>query len=75
MKYVAYQTWQNPSWQSGPRYSERIYGVGDTPEEAIYNARYEERNGQVWQKRNAPNASNLSTRRAKLGEVEFPSNQ
>lgn len=68
MKYIAYQVWQNPSWQSGPRYSERIYGVGGTPEEAIFNARYETRNGQVWQKAHCPNASDLSTRRAKPGD-------
>ena len=46
--FIAYQTWQNPSWQSGPRYSKRIYGRGETKAEALHNATHYERNGQTW---------------------------
>ncbi len=61
MAYIAYQTWQNPSWQSGSRYARRIYGRGDTPAEAIWDATHCERDGQVWARgAGSPSASDLS---------------
>lgn len=64
MSYIAYQTWQNPSYMSGPRYSKRVYGRGATAEEAIHNATHYERNGETWSYGSGsghPNASDLST--------------
>lgn len=62
-KYVAYQTWQRPSYMNGPRYEDRVYGEGSTPDEAIHDALFEERNGETWQKRNAPNRSDLRVKK------------
>ena len=65
--YVAYQTWQNPSWMSGPdglpTYNKRVYGHGETPEDAIFDATHFEKNGETWaygSGSGAPNASDLS---------------
>ena len=61
--YIAYQTWQNPSWQSGPRYSKRVSGRGKTAKEAIFDATHYIRDCQVWAYGSGswhPNASDLS---------------
>ncbi len=61
MAYIAYQTWATPSYLSGPRFAKRIYGRGDTPAEAIWDATHCERDGQVWARgAGSPSASDLS---------------
>ncbi len=61
MTYIAFQTWQNPSYMSGPRFSRRVYGRGDTPAEAIFDATHYVRDGQVWARGSGcPSAPDLS---------------
>lgn len=60
--YVAYQMWQRPSYMSGPHLEKRIYGKGDTPKAAIFDACYTVgSDGQVRQRANCPNACDLHT--------------
>lgn len=71
--WIAYQTWANPSWQSGPRYSRRIYGHGSTPQEARFNATHYERNGETWAYgpgSGHPNANDLSVEEVGDEEVD-----
>ena len=63
--YIAYQTWANPSWLSGPKLSKRIYGRGETPKDALFNAHFEYRDGQWEQKDNCPNESDLNVEKEK----------
>ena len=61
--YAAYQVWQRPSYMSGPKFSRRYYGCGDSPEAAVFHATHYTRDGQVWAYGSGsghPNACDLS---------------
>lgn len=71
--FIAYQTWQNPSYMSGPRYSKRVYGRGETAEEAIFNATHFRRNDEWWSYGSGsghPNASDLTVEEVDDDECE-----
>ena len=46
--FIAFQTMARPSYMSGPRYYQQIYGRGDTAEAALKNATTFQNNGQTW---------------------------
>ena len=61
--FIAYQTWAKPSYMSGPRHYQRIYGRGDTAEDALRDATTFQNNGQTWSYGSGsghPNACDLS---------------
>jgi len=71
--FIAYQKWQNPSYMSGPRYSRRVYGTGETEQEALFFATHYRRNGEWWTYGSGsghPNASDLSVEEVDDDEVD-----
>ena len=61
--FIAYQTMARPSYMSGPRHYQQIYGRGDTAEEAIRDATTFQKNGETWSYGSGsghPNACDLS---------------
>ena len=46
--FIAFQMMARPSYMSGPRLAKRIYGRGDTAEDALRDATTYQKNGETW---------------------------
>lgn len=64
-RWLAYQ-----EWSENGRIVRRVYAEGVTPDDAIWNARYEVRGLEVWKRRNAPDRADLRTCRASEIEID-----